>query len=103
MAEKATYIIEFVAALPDIKSAISLPGAAGEPARLQLEIPAQDVDKLVKLWEVGAGRSLNVIIAVGGVTVLPATGIPVTGNSATDDMDGIINAGDEDLDAIMGA
>ncbi len=52
--------IEFVASLPDILSAINIAGQDGN-SRIKLDIPASDVEAVVKLIGL-KGQSFKVII-----------------------------------------
>ncbi len=53
-------IIEFIASLPPIQSAINLDGL-GDGARIKLEIPRSDIQAVIKLQAL-SGTSFKVII-----------------------------------------
>lgn len=91
-----SYIIEFPASLPDVQSAIQLPGAADEPAVVKLEVPAMAVNKVAELWRIGAGKLLHVVVMVVVGEDDGGEPIPVTGIQAVAD-------DDPDYDAIAGA
>jgi hypothetical protein len=52
--------IEFIATLPPIQSAINLDGQ-GDGARIKLDIPASEIDQVLKLQRL-AGKTFRVII-----------------------------------------
>jgi hypothetical protein len=52
--------IEFIATLPPIQSAINLDGQ-GDGARIKLDIPATEIDQVLKLQRL-AGKTFRVII-----------------------------------------
>lgn len=56
--------IQFYATLPDISTAITLPGAPDSGALVKLELPASEVGGAVLLQQRGAGRLLKVTIVV---------------------------------------
>lgn len=56
--------ITFVASLPDILTAVSLPGYKDSGARIKLDVPASDVGAVVLLQQKGAGQLLKVTIEV---------------------------------------
>lgn len=56
--------IHFYATLPDIQSAISLPGYPDSGARIKLDLPATDVGAAVLLQQRGAGKLLRVTVEV---------------------------------------
>lgn len=56
--------IKFWASLPDIATAVTLPGAPDSGAMVKLELPASEVGGAVLLQQRGAGRLLKVTIEV---------------------------------------
>lgn len=51
----------FRASIPPIQSAVRLDGG-GDGMRLQLDIPATDVEAALDLWRAMAGQSFRVVI-----------------------------------------
>lgn len=56
--------ITFLASLPDIVSAISLPGNDDIAARVKLDIAPHDLPAVVELKAYGAGKILHVTVEV---------------------------------------
>lgn len=56
--------ITFLASLPDIVSAISLPGNDDIAARVKLDIAPSDLPAVVELKAYGAGKLLHVTVEV---------------------------------------
>lgn len=56
--------ITFEAALPDIVSAISLPGNDDIAARIKLDVPPAGLPGVVELKAYGAGRTFRVTIEI---------------------------------------
>lgn len=52
--------IEFIASLPPIQSAININGM-GDGARIKLDIPASDIEQVIKLQKM-TGKAFKVII-----------------------------------------
>ena len=53
-------IVKFTASLPPIQSAININGI-GDGARIKLDIPASDIEQVIKLQKM-TGKSFKVII-----------------------------------------
>jgi hypothetical protein len=56
--------ITFLATLPDIVSAISLPGSDDIAARIKLDVPPSGLPGVVALKTYGAGKVLRVTVEV---------------------------------------
>ncbi len=54
-------LMTFRASIPPIQSAVRLDGG-GDGMRLQLDIPATDVEAALDLWRAMAGTSFRVVI-----------------------------------------
>jgi hypothetical protein len=56
--------IEFVAWLPDVLSAIELPGDPTSGARIKLDVPASDLPAVMLLKLHGAGRIMHITVRI---------------------------------------